>query len=97
MTYRLPSVSVVTVTRNRHEELLRCIESVERQDYHGPIRHVVIGDNSVVLRHLERELKKWHPLVHVHHVDTDSHIPEFIPFYVSSRLAYLRNIGSFLF
>ena len=38
-------VSVITITHNREDELIRCIDSVRNQDYLGIIEHLVIGDN----------------------------------------------------
>lgn len=42
---KLPRLSIITVTHNRRELLLRCIESVCKQDYRGAIEHIIIGDD----------------------------------------------------
>ena len=55
---RLNSITVITVTRGRANLLGRALESVRKQDYPGPIRHlVVIDDCSSTLRYLEQNAK----------------------------------------
>ena len=43
---RWPSVGVVIPTRNRPDMLARAVKAVERQDYPGPVRTVVVFDQA---------------------------------------------------
>jgi glycosyltransferase involved in cell wall biosynthesis len=89
----LKSVAVVTITRSREEELLRCIESVSRQTYAGAIEHLIVGDESKILRRLEAEIADNYPRVRIVHVRTSEHAHEYKTVYYPSRIGYLRNLG----
>lgn len=47
---QLPLITVVTPTKYGEESLIKAITSVQRQDYAGPIEHVIVGDGIDVSR-----------------------------------------------
>ncbi len=89
----MKSVAVVTITRSREDELLRCIESVSTQTYEGAIEHLIIGDESEILRRLERKILDDFPQVRIMHIRTSEYVHEYNEVYYPSRIGYLRNLG----
>lgn len=87
------TVAVITITRNRGDSLFRCLESVSRQTYAGHIEHIVVGDDSAVLVSRASSIKGQYPCVVLKNVRTQDRAEEFMPVYVPSRLAFLRNVG----
>lgn len=87
------TVSIITITRNREKELVRCINSVKQQDYTGRIEHVIIGDNSEPLQRLEERIRAINSDVVIHHLDLRRHRSEFVQCYIPSRTGFLRNYG----
>jgi dTDP-4-amino-4,6-dideoxygalactose transaminase len=51
---RLPSITVIILTHGRPERLTRALESVVRQDYGGPLRVLVFGDNAPYVGEITR-------------------------------------------
>jgi glycosyltransferase involved in cell wall biosynthesis len=89
----LKSVAIVTITRSREDELLRCIESVSKQTYKGAMEHLIIGDESEILRRLEPRILDSFPHVRIMHVQTSECAHEYKEVYYPSRIGYLRNLG----
>ncbi len=86
-------VSVITITRNREYELIRCIESVKDQDYDGRIEHIIIGDSSGPLKRRGEEIRKIGSNVVIHHLNLERYESEFIQCYAPSRTGFMRNVG----
>lgn len=53
-------VSVITVTYNREELLLRGMKSIADQDYAGPIEHIIVGDGSDFLGKQEDRIRSFY-------------------------------------
>ncbi len=87
----LPLVSVVTVTKDREESLVRCAESVAAQDYFGPIEHVIVVDDRYLADATLAKLRVRGRGVRVTSVRTSENIEEFQSFFTVSRIGYLRN------
>ena len=87
------TVSVITLTRSRDIQLLRAIDSVNKQDYEGSIEHIVIGDNSLPLRKRERQISLRYPNVRIFHIDINKFTSQFIDCYAPSRVGFIRNVG----
>lgn len=87
------SVSVITITHRREEELIRCLESVRDQDYQGEIEHIIIGDRSEPLKRLEAEIKKANPDIVICYLDLKKYNSQFIECYAPSRVGFMRNFG----
>ncbi|MGX1884863.1 glycosyltransferase family 2 protein [Streptomyces sp. NPDC055287] len=89
-----PLVSVVTLTHNRPQELLRCMRSVAAQK--GVLtQHIVVGDDCPVLatEGFVDELRAIRADAVVHN---EPRTPGFEAVYLSSRLGRMRNIGTSL-
>ncbi len=86
-------ISIVTVTKDRRESLLRCAASVAQQDYPGIVEHVIVVDDKRLESDLEREVVRFDGSVRVIEISTSTHEEEFQPFYSASRIGYLRNCG----
>lgn len=92
----LTTVSVVTPSRNREEELLRAVRSVVRQDYPGSIEHVIVGDNHPTLEELRNEIIQINPnasIYNLHNEDEYRSADGLIAVYTPSRSSYARNYG----
>jgi hypothetical protein len=89
----LPLVSVITVTRDREESLLRCAESVAAQDYPGQIEHLVVVDDRHLGLHTVERLRVIDRDVRIEEVRASEKVDEFQPFFSVSRIGYLRNQG----
>ena len=83
------SITVVTLTNNRIQFLLRAIESVNKQNYYGRITHLILIDDCEATRKFLEENKftsnhdfQWKYIKR----DTDHQ-------HISSRLSRIRNIG----
>ena len=50
----VPSVTVVTLTHGRPERLTEALESVTGQDYAGPVRVLIFGDNAPYVSEITR-------------------------------------------
>ena len=88
---REPMVSVVTLTHNRPEALLRCVRSVAAQEG-VQTEHIIVGDACPALdddRFME-ELKEIREDLVIHNPQRP---PGFETMYLSSRLGKMRNIG----
>lgn len=86
-------VTVVTITKNRDDLLIRCIKSVCNQDYNGFIEHVIVSDNSDFVTNNERDLLTTFPRIKIIHANLELKKSDYIQFYIPSRISYLRNIG----
>jgi hypothetical protein len=85
-----PLVTVVTVTRDRPDQLLRAAASVAAQEG-VRVEHVVIGDNCPALAGtLASELRRRFPSLLWVNVGPTEDGGGYLP----SRLAFLRNLGS---
>jgi len=87
----MKSVSIITLTKDRDKQLLKCIHSVSEQTYLGAIEHIIIHESfPFVARETERllELGKNIKLIAA---DTIPKSDDVIPFYIPSRLSYMRN------
>ncbi|MER8199655.1 glycosyltransferase family 2 protein [Streptomyces microflavus] len=86
-----PLVSVVTLTHNRPQELLRCVRSVAAQT--GVLtQHIVVGDDCPVLADegFMDDLRAVRADIVVHN---EPRPPGFEAAYLSARLGRMRNIG----
>lgn len=83
-----PSISVITLTRDRPELLTRAIQSVQTQQVDADVSHIVIGDDAPSLHTsgLAPQLEEWG--VQVVNISRTRTFPS-----VSARLAALRNEG----
>ncbi|MFG2006132.1 glycosyltransferase family 2 protein [Spirillospora sp. NPDC048911] len=88
----LPTVTVVTPTRDRVDLLVRAMESVATQR-HVHVEHVVLGDRCPELDALRVDLAKRFPNALTKNVTLESD-PGLPMDYRPARLAYLRNKGA---
>src|SRR5262245_42978328 len=60
-----PSVSVITATTG-HRNLLKCIESVQRQDYARPVEHLLVVDGPQWKPAVDQVLNSLGSQAHLH-------------------------------
>jgi len=81
-------VTVITVTHNRVNLLKRAIESVQNQDYNGPIYHMIIVDeDDKMTQHFLRQITQRYSNVYYFALPNENEDKGTI------RLAKLRNWG----
>jgi glycosyltransferase involved in cell wall biosynthesis len=61
-------VSIITVTREREDRLLRCVASVVSQDYPDVIEHIIVVDDRIVESNF---VDKLHTLILQRKVDKE--------------------------
>lgn len=88
----LPTVAIITITRARPVELLRCIESVRNQQYRGGIRHVIVVDDHDAMPAVSAAVGDIEGL-ELRLIETSKLYDRFDEVYIPSRLAFLRNCG----
>lgn len=88
---QFPTVTVVTLTSGRGEELLGCVQSVISQDYLGPIEHMVVNDSSSWVATHRDVLLGINPVLMILDLDLDAERDQYQPFYWPSRSGYMRN------
>jgi glycosyltransferase involved in cell wall biosynthesis len=89
----LPLVSVITVTRDREETLLRCAGSVVAQDYLGQIEHLIVVDDRQLGQRTADRLRAINNEVRIEEIRTSDSQADFQTFFSVSRIGYLRNRG----
>ncbi|MFF4948569.1 glycosyltransferase family A protein [Streptomyces chattanoogensis] len=93
---QLPSVCVVTPTRNRPDRLMRAMASVQAQA-NVTVRHIVLGDDCHFLAdpHNAATLHSRFPASTICNVQRSdpAEVPQEEPTYISERVARLRNRG----
>ncbi len=87
----MKTVSIITLTKGREKQLLKCINSVYEQTYFGSIEHVIIHDSSQFVAQEADRLIEIGKNVKLIAADTIPKSKDVIPFYIPSRLAFMRN------
>ena len=86
-------ITVITLTKNRTDQLVACARSVKNQDYPGRVEHLIMGDDSPVLASLEKTLAGINNDILIQNVKLEDDYPGLIPFYAPSRTGVLRNLA----
>lgn len=90
---RLPTVTVITPTYNRREKLFDCVMAVRNQTYAEAIEHVIMSDRSDFVSQNAADLRRLNPRLVIREVDQEALAREVFPFYIPSRLGYIRNLA----
>lgn len=87
----MKTVSIITPTYNRGENLFECIETVVNQTYAGKIEHVLMSDRSPFVQANRARLLEKNPNLTIIDVDQEKLKEEVIACFIPSRLSWIRN------
>lgn len=89
-------ISIITVTYNRRELLLRCMDSISKQEYDGPIEHIIVGDGCPVLLSYESTIRSFYESAGTKINVLINHQERNLETYLWARVASHKNLAASL-